>query len=132
MKKVDRSFFFKRFNPKADYVVVRPFMTGGVNYEFGMPFDKSSVPERKVKTFFEARKITFAEAIIDVEVAGHCKSKTIEVAEEVKNEAKLEPKIVRAGPVWIKVMVGNEQIGKSVKSFAEAKEVAENWKKANG
>lgn len=37
------------------------------------------------------------------------------------------PEIVKAGPVWKKVMLGDEQIGKSVKTEEEAQAIIDEW-----
>ena len=41
------------------------------------------------------------------------------------------PQIVKAGPVWKRVMLGDQQIGKSVKTDEEAQEIIDNWLKEN-
>lgn len=55
-----------------------------------------------------------------------------DVKEHVTSTIAQEPVVVKAGPVWKKVMLGDVQLGKSVKTEEEALEIIEEWKLTNG
>ena len=101
-----------KFDPKREYVVNKPMLSVGDKILFaGDLFDKSLVSVRRLKQLYEFRKIALT------------KEETVSRTDE--------PTIVKAGPVWRKVMLGEVQIGKSVKSDEEALEIIAAWKLEN-
>ena len=101
-----------KFDPKREYVVNKPMLSVGDKILFaGDLFDKSLVSARRLKQLYEFRKIALT------------KEETVSRTDK--------PTIVKAGPVWRKVMLGEVQIGKSVKSDDEALEIIAAWKLEN-
>lgn len=109
--RLNRLHFYKRFDPAHEFVAIKTFLYGGKDYVAGEPFDKADYPAHKIKRLFDARKIAPVERDF--------------VPRRVK------PEIRKAGPVWRKVFVGDEQIGKTVKSDEEANEIIENYLNGN-
>lgn len=104
-----------KFDPKREYVVNKPMLSVGDKILFaGDLFDKSLVSVRRLKQLYEFRKIALT------------KNEAITIISTIE-----EPTIVKAGPVWRKVMLGEVQIGKSVKSDDEALEIIAAWKIEN-
>jgi hypothetical protein len=54
-----------------------------------------------------------------------------DVKEQVDLTVKQDPTIVKAGPRWRKVMLGETQIGKSVKTDEEALAIIATWEEEN-
>jgi len=102
-----------KFDPKREYIVNKPMLSVGGKILFaGDLFDKSLVSVRRLKQLYEFRKIALTK-------------------EEIVSRTD-EPTIVKAGPVWKKVMLGTVQLGKSVKTEKEATEIIEEWSLTNG
>ena len=139
----NRLHFFKKFNPQAEYVVLKDMVLGGVEIKRGDVLDKSLLPMHKIKRLFETRKITPDYSLYDRESEPEIVAETVEevteeiVAETVEVEETplttdekrdiVMPEVVQAGPAWKKVMLGKEQIGKSVRTDEEAQAIIDEW-----
>lgn len=100
--------WLSKFDPTRDYVVNKPMLSVGEKVLFaGDDFDKSLVSTRRLRQLYEVRKIA------------------------VKTVVPKGPEIVKAGPVWRKVMLNGEQIGKTVKTDEEAFDIITAWKESN-
>ena len=139
MGSLNRLHFYKNFDPEANYVAIKIFETGGVAYTPGKAFDKTCMPMHKVKAMFNARKITFADAlnnpadlaaivedneeeIIDWTQLGPVETPEVETPED-KSETELTPEIEKKG-AWFVVKLGGKQVGKAVRTYEEAEKIA--------
>lgn len=105
-----------KFDETREYVVNKPLLSvAGRMFFAGDPFDKSLVSTRRLRQLYEFRKIALTKEEIKVVVT------SIE-----------EPTIIKAGPVWRKVMLGDIQIGKTVKTDDEALEIIAAWRTEQG
>jgi hypothetical protein len=117
-----RLHFFKKFNPQAEYIVLKDMVLGGVEIKRGDMLDKSLLPMHKIKRLFETRKITPEYSLYENDVTDQEKDLT-----NAPISGIVSPEIVKAGPRWKKVMLGNEQIGKTVGSDEEAQAIIAEW-----
>lgn len=106
--RLNRLHFYKRFDPTQEFVAIKNFLYGGKSYTNGEPFDKADHPAHKLRRLFDTRKIAPVES-------GFVPPR------------RVTPEIRKAGPVWRKVFVGDEQIGKTVKSDEEAQAIVESY-----
>lgn len=109
-ERFNRLHFHKRFDFNKDFVAIKTFSTSGIDYKPGMPFDKSVMPEHKVKSMFYARKITYSDATF--------------------KEVNLVPEIKKGAFGWLTVVVDGKQIGNKTKSIEEANEIINEWLKS--
>lgn len=122
----NRLHFYKRFNPEADFVAIKTFSTGGVDYLPGMAFDKESMPKHKVKAMFESRKITYVDALYNpAEI-----SAIVEENEDL-TVVNLVPEIKKGAFGWLTVEVNGEQIGNKTRDAEEAKRIVDEWLKSS-
>lgn len=56
--------FRPEFDPAAPYVADRRFVCATVAYVPGMPFDRTKVPDRKLRSLYDQRKIAFAPGYV--------------------------------------------------------------------
>lgn len=124
----NRLHFFKKFDPQAEYVVLKDMVLGGVEIKRGEYLDKGLLPIHKVKRLFDTRKITPDASLYDIEKKEVKNQETNEniLTNTVKHDNEM-PIIVSAGPRWRKVMLGDEQIGKTVGSDKEAQQIIDEW-----
>jgi len=98
---------------------------GGVEIKRGEVLDKSLMPMYKIKRLFETRKITPEYSLYNpADISAVVERKDLTTDE---NNDIVIPEIVQAGPAWKRVMLGNEQIGKSVRTDEEAQAIIDEW-----
>ena len=131
----NRLHFFKRFDPTAEYVVLKDMVIAGVEIKRGEIFKKSLMPMHKIKRLFEARKITPDYSLYDrddiITPAVETPKETVIVEETLltndENHDIVMPEIRAKGPAWMGVFLGEEQIGKSVRTEEEAQAIIDEW-----
>jgi len=124
----NRLHFFKRFDPSAEFIVLKNMVVNGVEVKRGERFDKSLMPTHKIKRLFETRKITPEASLYNpADIAA-----VVEVSEEniltnAQENDIVMPEIRKKGVAWFAVYLGEEQIGKSVRSEDEAQAIVDEW-----
>ena len=120
--------WLNKFNPEWDFVCNKPKLAmGSKSYGVGETVDKSLVSERRLKLLYESRKIIPVET---KEVVA-AKPGTVETS-PTTSEPALKPEIT--GPLqggWYRVMLGDEQIGKSTRDRDEAELIVMEWEENN-
>ncbi len=115
--------------------MLKDMVIAGVEVKRGEVLDKSLLPIHKIKRLFESRKITPDYSLYDrddiVTPAVETPKETVIVEETPltndENHDIVMPEIKAAGPAWFKVWLGEEQIGKTVRTKLEAEEIVAEW-----
>ena len=122
MSMYNRLHFYKRFYIGNDFIAIKNFETGGIEYKPGMRFDKNCMPAHKVKAMFNSRKITYADAMFN----------PAEIVSALTNDQEydtinLVPEIKKGAFGWLTVSVNGKQIGSKTKDAEEANRIVNEW-----
>jgi len=113
----NRLHFFKRFDPNAEYVVLRDMVLNGKELKAGEGFAKDLLPTYKVKSLWESRKITTKDSIYNLPV----EEETDKIEEELPLEEEKRTATIEKSGAWFKVLdKDGKQIGASTRDKDEA------------